>query len=291
MSKIFKIAIIGGGWFGCHVGNEIKKTFKKKIEFTIFDEKKDIFNGASGYNQNRLHLGFHYPRSKKTRIQSKVGFYKFIKKYPKFSKEIKNNIYAISSSKKTYINFKQYCNSLNSTKLKYSIHNKNDFNLRNVEGIISCKERQVSTDVAKSYFKKRLKDNLVLNFKVKKITKKNKKILIDGFREEFDLIINCSWQKFQIFKKWNTIYEPCITFLYKQKKTINEDCLTIMDGPFFTLYKWNRSFYNLYSVKNSRLKKYKSSDKSEDYLKKMRKLEISNLRKKIEKDFLKYFFI
>ena len=52
-----------------------------------------------------------------------------------------------------------------------------------------------------------------------------------------------------------------------------------MDGPFFTLYKWNRSFYNLYSVKNSRLKKYKSSDKSEDYLKKMRKLEISNLRK------------
>ena len=38
-------------------------------------------------------------------------------------------------------------------------------------------------------------------------------------------------------------------FLYKQKKTINEDCLTIMDGPFFTLYKWNRSFYNLYSVK------------------------------------------
>ena len=42
------------------------------------------------------------------------------------------------------------------------------FNLRNVEGIISCKERQVSTDVAKSYFKKRLKDNLVLNFKVKK---------------------------------------------------------------------------------------------------------------------------
>ena len=134
--------------------------------------------------------------------------------------------------------------------MKYSIHNKNDFNLRNVEGIISCKERQVSTDVAKSYFKKRLKDNLVLNFKVKKITKKNKKILIDGFREEFDLIINCSWQKFQIFKKWNTIYEPCITFLYKQKKTINEDCLTIMGWSILHLYKWNRSFYNLYSVKN-----------------------------------------
>ena len=289
MSKIFKIAIIGGGWFGCHIGNEIKNTFKKNVRLTIFDEKKDIFNGASGYNQNRLHLGFHYPRSKKTRIQSKLGFYKFIKKYPKFSKEIKNNIYAISSSKKTYINFEQYCKALNSTGLKYNIHSKNDFNLKNVEGIISCKERQVSTDIAKNYFKTRLKKYLVLNYKVKKIKKKNKKIFINDYKEEFDLIINCSWQKFQIFKTWNTIYEPCLTFLYKQKKKINEDCLTIMDGPFFTLYKWNKLFYNLYSVKNSRLKKYKSSDKSENYLKKFQKSEISNLRKKIELDFVKYY--
>ena len=40
MSKIFKIAIIGGGWFGCHVGNEIKKTFKKKLNSQFLMKKR-----------------------------------------------------------------------------------------------------------------------------------------------------------------------------------------------------------------------------------------------------------
>ena len=67
MSKIFKIAIIGGGWFGCHVGNEIKKTFKKlNSQFLM---KKRYFNGASGYNQNRLHLNF--TMDKKTEYSQK----------------------------------------------------------------------------------------------------------------------------------------------------------------------------------------------------------------------------
>ena len=58
-----KIAIIGAGWFGCHIALEILKLNKFKIQ--IFERNKDIFNGASSNNQNRLHLGFHYPRSKK----------------------------------------------------------------------------------------------------------------------------------------------------------------------------------------------------------------------------------
>jgi len=288
MKKIYKIAIIGSGWFGCHIGYEIKKFFKERIDLVIFDKKKDIFNGASGYNQNRLHLGFHYPRSKKTRIQSKLGFYKFIKKYPTFSKEIKKNIYAISSSKKTYINFNQYCTALNKTGLKYNIEKKDKFNFKNIEGIISCKERQLLTEIAKKFFKSRLKKNLILNFKVKKIKKNNNKIFINDLKDEFDIVINCTWQQFQIFKTWKTIFEPCITFLYRPLKK-NNSCLTIMDGPFFTLYKWNEKYYNLYSVKNSRLKKYNSSDKCEEYLKKIKKKEILDLKKKIELEFLDYF--
>lgn len=289
MNKIYKIAIVGGGWFGCHIGNEIKKAFKKKVYFNIFEEKKDIFNGASGYNQNRLHLGFHYPRSNKTIIQSKLGFYKFINRYPKFSKKIKKNIYAISSSKKSYINFNQYCSILDKNGLFYNIEKKHDLNPKKIDGAILCEERQVLTDVAKNFFKKKLKDHLVLNYKVNKLTKKNNKIIINNFDEEYDMVINCSWQKFQIYKTWKTIFEPCITFLYKPLRNINNSCITIMDGPFFTLYKWDKKYFNLYSVKYSRLKKYISSNKSEKYLTKIKKLEIINLRKKIEFEFSKYY--
>ena len=66
-----KIAIIGAGWFGCHIGHELLKEGHK---VTIFEREKELFNGASGNNQNRLHLGYHYPRSNLTRVQSKKGF-------------------------------------------------------------------------------------------------------------------------------------------------------------------------------------------------------------------------
>ena len=88
-----KIAIIGAGWFGCHIGTELKK---KNFQVTIFEKENDIFKNGSGNNTNRLHLGFHYPRSKITRKMSYNGYLKFIKNYPKFSKPLDNNIYAIA---------------------------------------------------------------------------------------------------------------------------------------------------------------------------------------------------
>ena len=94
--KKIKIAIIGAGWFGCHIGHELKK---KKIDVIIFEKEKDIFQNGSGNNTNRLHLGFHYPRSLITRKMSFEGYQKFINKYPKFSKALTNNVYAIADDK------------------------------------------------------------------------------------------------------------------------------------------------------------------------------------------------
>ena len=71
-----KIAIIGAGWFGCHIAYEL---MNDGHEIKIYEKENDIFLGASGFNQNRLHLGFHYPRSFITREQSKKGF-KYFKK-------------------------------------------------------------------------------------------------------------------------------------------------------------------------------------------------------------------
>ena len=63
-----KIAIIGSGWFGCHLAHIFNK---KKFDVTIFEKEKEIFQGQSGFNSNRLHLGFHYPRAKKLEISAK----------------------------------------------------------------------------------------------------------------------------------------------------------------------------------------------------------------------------
>ena len=55
--------IIGAGWYGCHIGLYLKD---KGHNVKIFEKESRIFSGSSGFNQFRLHKGFHYPRSSET---------------------------------------------------------------------------------------------------------------------------------------------------------------------------------------------------------------------------------
>ena len=50
-------------------------------KFFIFEKGSEIFTQSSYKNQNRLHLGFHYARSYKTRKLCRDGHYKFIRDY------------------------------------------------------------------------------------------------------------------------------------------------------------------------------------------------------------------
>ena len=61
------IAIIGSGFFGTSCAIQLAK--KHKVD--IFEKKKYILCGASKANQFRFHLGYHYPRSKKTMLEIK----------------------------------------------------------------------------------------------------------------------------------------------------------------------------------------------------------------------------
>ena len=128
------ICIIGAGWFGCFIGHEL---IKKNYSVNIYEKEKDIFLNASGNNQNRLHLGFHYPRSSITRKLSKTGFKLFKKKLSTFTKKINNNFYAICSMSSSKINFKKYLSVMKSSKLKFKkVDLKNFTYLNNLEGVI-----------------------------------------------------------------------------------------------------------------------------------------------------------
>ena len=67
--------------------------------------------------------------------------------------------------------------------------------------------------------------------------------------------------------------------------------MTIMDGPFFTLYPWNeKNDYGLYSVKNSRLLGSRNLNKLKLEIKeKNNKQFLKNNRLLVEKNFQKYY--
>jgi len=224
-----EIAIIGAGWFGCHLAVSLKKDHN----VTIF-EKDEIFSGASGHNQNRLHLGFHYPRSYDTRIHAKEGYQEFIETYSDLCETIDVNLYAIAN-KVSLIDYQTYLHIMDATGLKYEEVNPLSFGLKNVSGCIKVEEKLILTSKAKDFFKSQL------TFKFEEF--KHNHI------EHFDIVLNCSSQMFQSCKDWDLLYEPCIMLNYK----CNTDfpAVTIMDGSLCTVYPKEKNIYTLYSVEHS----------------------------------------
>ena len=71
------IAIIGGGWVGCHLAKE----FSKEHNITIYERNDHLISEASLINQNRLHYGYHYARNGRTRQLCRTTFHAFLKDY------------------------------------------------------------------------------------------------------------------------------------------------------------------------------------------------------------------
>lgn len=283
-----KIAIIGAGWMGSHIAYVLKK---KKFNIRIFEKEKKIFNGMSGFNTNRLHMGYHYPRSLITRDQSLKGYNLFIKKYPNLYKKIEKNYIGISKNN-SKVSFKNYKRIMKKNKLPIFETNEMNDKVINIEGLIKTTEGLILFKEAEKFFYKKLKNNLNTNTKPKKLINKKNKIILDN--NEYDWVIDCSaaqWQKNNIF---NLSFEPRVTFVYKSN--INNFALMIMDGNFFTLYPHKKNFYTLGSVKFSRFKKFKKLKSAIQFAKKITKKEIlyrknktENLVKKFYPEFKKKF--
>ncbi len=278
-----KIAIIGAGWFGCYIAYDL---IRSGYDVNVFEKEKEIFLGASGFNQNRLHQGFHYPRSYKTIQDSKIGYKKFIKKFPNFIKNIRENLYVIAKHKKNLIDFKIYKQILKANSLFFKEEN-NKYNLKNINGIISCREKLIDTDAAKKFFDKKLKKNLFTKYKIKSFKERKNKIFLNN--QYFDNLVNCTWQSSFPNKNLDLIYEACLFFLYQCKKK-NHPALTIMDGPFITLYPKKKDLFTLYSVKFTRLKSFKKFENCENYLKnKIKKINLKKIQRQHENQ-ISYFY-
>jgi len=281
--KKIKIAIIGAGWFGCHIGHELKK---KKIDVIIFEKEKDIFQNGSGNNTNRLHLGFHYPRSLITRKMSFEGYQKFINKYPKFSKALTSNVYAIADDKENKITASSFKKAMSRSNLKLTDISIKQTDLLNIKSAYNTYERQIDHIKAKNFFKKKLKKNIFFKKNVKSIIKIKDKYKINN--NIFDYVINCSWQQSFKSKNFDLTYEHCLISLFSAKKKKHKS-YTIMDGPFYTLLQWSKNIFALYSVKDSRVLISKNLNNINISYKKISEKKETLIKNRIVQGFSKFY--
>lgn len=233
--------IKGSGWYGCHAATVL---LENNFKFNMVDKTNDIFTGSSSKNQNRLHIGFHYPRSEKTREECISGYERFIKRYSNVVTTIKDNIYCVA--KDSCIDYATYCKIFNDNKyfgiinnLK-NINNKFGLNVDLIDGALNTQEKLINPEKSKKYFSNLLSDKLIKTDSVLDINKLEK---------NYDYVLDCTFGQSNNFNNFK--YELSICLVYSTK--IKTSALTIMDGPFFSIFPLGskEGLYTLTHVKHT----------------------------------------
>jgi hypothetical protein len=295
------VIIIGGGWYGCHIANILKKTHK----VTIIEQKSDIFNNSSFYNQNRLHLGYHYCRDYATRKLCQSHYEKFVEKYGKMVEPIDNNYYLISND--SFVDFNTYTHIYQFENFDFEL--KPNILFHNIQGkIISTKERVINSDKAYSYFKNNMDCiNCVFDTKVIKYIREGSRFNVvtetpsinvsctNQTTYECDILLDCTYNQLGWSnKKYN--YELTISLEYTKINDISFGAITIMDGKFMSLYPRNtkKNTFTLTDVEYTPLisspnyadiENYKITDDKIEYIKNKMVTKLKHYYQNFENDF------
>jgi glycine/D-amino acid oxidase-like deaminating enzyme len=71
-------AVIGGGFFGCMTALELRRRYRHVV---LLEQDDDLLRRASYHNQARVHHGYHYPRSLRTALRSRINFPRFVQQF------------------------------------------------------------------------------------------------------------------------------------------------------------------------------------------------------------------
>ncbi len=246
-----KIAIIGAGFFGC-LGS-LKLTEIKNVYVDLYEKKEDILLSASGKNQMRAHVGYHYPRSKETVDEVRKSTKKFESFFPKNVFEKTKNFYALAN-KKTKINSNQYLDFLKKNNLYYRKLKKFQFvEKKNIDSVFLVKEKIINIFNARKYLKKKISSN-----------KKIKLFLNTNFNkskiDDYDKIIYATYEEnnFNIKGFTKNIkkkrYELVEKILVKMPSIFSKTSIVVLDGNFVCIDPYlGTNLHLLSDVKNSKI--------------------------------------
>jgi hypothetical protein len=239
------IAIIGAGWYGCHIATSMRAL---GFETTIFEQHHRPMHEASGNNQFRLHLGFHYPRHHGTRMQSRDGLTRFLERYNHLSVEVPENIYAVPRED-SLLDFTTYQLIMTSSGIDFREVKEVSVPLQNIEGMMLVGERVLLIDRARQHFMERLGPSLRLGEPVTSVEDLADGIYVNG--ERFDLLVDATWGH-HIALPLASFFEPTLLLYYETDGPF--PAVTLVDGPLCSIYPTEkRNTFTLSSVPHTPL--------------------------------------
>lgn len=227
-----KIAVIGGGWYGCHIARALKL---RGYDVTLFESANDIFKGISGKFGIRLHVGPHYPRSEKTRKSCREGYAEFIKTYPELVVGHVYSTYGLGirdvNNEPPKIDLKTFREVGKEVVSKEIDPKKWGYN--NLQSGLNVEEPSILIgDDLREKFKTYLSSagvKIACNFKINKLVRwEDAKTMVMGEGDTcfgvFDYVVNTtSYQallpppKSSLPFNLNIIYQPCLALIYEDR--------------------------------------------------------------------------
>lgn len=260
MSELGTVAVVGCGIFGAEVAISAARA---GFDVTVYEAAGSILAGASRNNQNRLHLGFHYPRDLETGHQSIRGFQRFVETYPDCIEDGFPNAYFIADQG-SYTAPEAYLEFCDRLRMPYSRLAAADFPVE-VNGAatgVLCGEVVYDCGILRSLVAKRLEQagvRVLVNQPVRTL-----ETVADGFRMRLgdgtlahaDAVVNCSYADINRLTEQLGHATVEREYEYTAVPIIRLDVpkvgITVMDGPFMTVLPYGKSGeFLLYNVENT----------------------------------------
>jgi hypothetical protein len=223
------VAVVGGGIFGATSAVELAR---HGFDVTLFEQKSHLFAEASGHNQNRLHLGYHYPRAPVTVRQLKNSFSSFMEEYSSAVIYDSISYYAIArqNSRTSPEAFLMFCRMMD---LEYRITETELLNPNQIDLCVEVPEPIIDPDKLRKICESNLRAEGVkvfLNTIASSVTlARFDAIVIATYARINELLVGlgCSTKLYQ--------FEVCEKPLVKLPSALRGRSIVILDGSFMCL--------------------------------------------------------
>ncbi len=269
------ITIIGGGLFGITTAILLSD---EGYDVMILEKNFDLMTGATLINQNRVHYGYHYPRSLETGRESLEGLSSFINMYGTTVNNSFEKYYAISKfgSHLNADEFSSFCQNLN-IPLEEKWPNEKYLNQKEIEACWLVKEPVFDYYELRSLvlaeLKKRKRIKIIRNAMISKVEMNgNYSITLNNnYQFNSDFIVNATYSGLSdvlsLFgeEKLKAHFELLLLPILKAKNDISTFGVTIMDGPFCSIVPkgFSKNEYILSHVNHSVLQSHLGYGKPE----------------------------
>ncbi len=244
-----KIAVIGCGIFGAMAALRLAES---GADVSIYERAQSALLGASFNNQNRLHLGFHYPRDEETARQCIKGFQQFRNEFGACLKQDFPNAYFIANndSMTTPKDYLSFCERVG---LRYDIIDLEAFqpDVRDVALGVTTDEVVYDCGVLRSLVQQRL-DNagvkLHFSTEISGISREGSSYILKAGGKllgSFDSVVNCTYANINMLNSQLGHPVPIYQYEYTMVPIIEWDQppvgVTIMDGRFMTVLPFGQT--------------------------------------------------